>query len=125
MPSVIFAGNRSDVDEWLAAADVVALPSRWEGMSLAMLEAMARARSVVASNVSGAWDALGSDAGAIVPAEDARALGAALTERLLDRARAEAEGRAGRAQVEARYDLRQTTTAIANLYLELRQSRPG
>ena len=90
-----------------------------------MLEAMARARSVVASNVSGAWDALGSDAGAIVPAEDARALGAALTERLLDRARAEAEGRAGRAQVEARYDLRQTTTAIANLYLELRQNRPG
>ena len=125
MPSVIFAGNRRDVDEWLAAADVVALPSRWEGMSLAMLEAMARARSVVASNVSGAWDALGSDAGAIVPAEDARALGAALTERLLDRARAEAEGRAGRAQVEARYDLRQTTTAIANLYLELRQNRPG
>ena len=125
MPSVIFAGNRSDVDEWLAAADVVALPSRWEGMSLAMLEAMARARSVVASNVSGARDALGSDAGAVVPAEDARALANALTERLLDRARTEAEGRAGRAQVEARYDVRQTTAAIANLYLELVQNRRG
>ncbi len=59
------------------------------------------------------------------PAEDARALANALTERLLDRARTEAEGRAGRAHVEARYDLRQTTAAIANLYLELLQSRPG
>jgi glycosyltransferase involved in cell wall biosynthesis len=124
MPSVIFAGNRGDVDEWLAAADVVTVPSRWEGMSLAMLEAMARARGVVASNAAGARDALGSDAGAVVPAEDARALANALTERLLDRARADAEGVAGRAQVEARYDVRQTTAAIANLYLELLQSRP-
>ena len=36
------AGERDDVADWLAAADVVALPSRWEGMSLALLEAMAR-----------------------------------------------------------------------------------
>ncbi len=118
-PGVLFAGNRSDVGEWLAAADVVVLPSRWEGMSLAMLEAMACARSVVASDVSGVRDALGSDAGAIVPAEDAHALAGALADRLLDRARSDAEGRAGRTRVEAHHDIRQTATAITELYSEL------
>jgi glycosyltransferase involved in cell wall biosynthesis len=118
-PGVIFAGNRSDVSDWLAAADLVALPSRWEGMSLAMLEAMARGRSVVASDVSGVRDALTVDAGAIVPAEDARALADALATRLLDRAGTEAEGRAGRSRVEAHHDIRRTTEAVANLYAEL------
>jgi glycosyltransferase involved in cell wall biosynthesis len=125
IPGVSFAGNRSDVGEWLAAADVVALPSRWEGMSLAMLEAMACARSVVASDVSGVRDALGSDAGAVVPVEDAQALADALANRLLDPGRTETEGRAGRARIEASHDIRKTTEAIAKLYLELMPSRPA
>ena len=123
--NVVFAGNRSDVSDWLAAADVVALPSRWEGMSLAMLEAMARARSVVASDVSGARDALGDDAGAVVPVEDADAFANAVVERLLDPRRAEAEGRAGRARAEARHDIKRTNEAMANLYLELLQRLPA
>ena len=43
---------------WLAAADVVALPSRWEGMALTMLEAMATGCSIVATDVA-APEALG------------------------------------------------------------------
>ena len=55
---VRYVGRRTDVHEWLAAADVVVLPSRWEGMALSMLEALARARCVVASDVSGVRDVL-------------------------------------------------------------------
>ena len=118
-PGVVFAGARHDIPDWLAAADVVAAPSRWEGMSLAVLEALARARSVVAADSAGAAEALGSGSEAIVPVEDVRALAEALAERLRDPGLAEAEGRKGRERVERDYDVRRTLTNVAALYGEL------
>src|SRR5207249_3082155 len=46
---VVFLGHRTDIPELLAAADVFALPSLYEGSSLAVLEAMAAGRAVVSS----------------------------------------------------------------------------
>ncbi|HEX6574848.1 MAG TPA: glycosyltransferase [Gemmatimonadaceae bacterium] len=65
-------GERDDVDAVLDALDVYAVTSDSEGMSNAMLEAMARGLPVVSTDVSGAEDALGEDesgavAGIIVP----------------------------------------------------------
>ena len=54
---VRFAGDVEDVSPWLAAANVTVIPSRWEGMSLSLMEAMARARSVVATDVAGMAEA--------------------------------------------------------------------
>ena len=105
-PGVELVGSRKDVLDWYAAADVVVLPSRWEGMSLVPLEAMACSRSVVATDVSGAREAIGEDAGAVVPVDDLDAL-------------AEAEGHAGRSRVEASFDIRRTTESTAGVYAEL------
>jgi glycosyltransferase involved in cell wall biosynthesis len=113
---IVFAGLRSDVADWLAAADVVAAPSRWEGMSFAMLETMASGRSLVMTDVPGARDALGADAAGIVPRGDARLLAAAIIERLLDPALAAAEGSAARARVERFHDIRDATAGVAELY---------
>jgi glycosyltransferase involved in cell wall biosynthesis len=55
---VHFVGNREDVSHVLDSLDVFVLVSDSEGMSNAMLEAMARGRAVVSTNVSGADDAL-------------------------------------------------------------------
>jgi len=115
---VRLVGYRTDTGEWLAAADVVALPSRWEGMSLGMLEAMARGRSIVATDVPGALEAL-DDAGAVVPPEDPAALADAIAVRLLDPARAAAEGRRARQRAERAHDLATTTARIAEVYDEL------
>lgn len=115
---VLFAGWRTDVGDWLAAADVVAVPSRSDGMSVAMLEAMARGRAVVATDVGGAAEALG-EAGMLVPGEDASALAFALSARLLDPAGASASGHAARARAERFHDLTATTSAVAELYAEL------
>ena len=120
---VDLVGFQSDVRDWLAAADVVVLPSRREGMALAMLEAMARRRSVVATDVPGAREAIGDDAGAIVPIEDPALLAAALAERLENPELAAAEGAAARRRVEASFDVRWAAEATANLYADILAAR--
>ncbi len=109
-------GHRYDVRSWIAAADVVAVPSRREGMSLTLLDAMAAGRPVVATDVGGAREALLPAAGAVVPPEDAEALASALVERLVDPNVAAAEGRIARRRVEDMYDVRRRTAEVAELY---------
>jgi glycosyltransferase involved in cell wall biosynthesis len=94
LPGVSFTGARHDIVDWYAAADVVVLPSRWEGMALVPLEAMACERSVVGFDVEGVSECLGSsDPPALVPPEDVAALAAALVLRLTSRELCAQEGR--------------------------------
>jgi glycosyltransferase involved in cell wall biosynthesis len=119
---VELVGARDDVIDWLAAADVVIQPSRWEAMSLALLEAMARGRSVVVTDVAGMPEILADVDGAVVPVEAPEPLAAAIVERLVDPERAEAEGRENRRRVEG-FDLRRTTEAFASAYRDLLDGR--
>jgi glycosyltransferase involved in cell wall biosynthesis len=121
-PRVRLVGARDDPADWLAAADVVALPSRWEGLSLVMLEAMASARSVVATDVAGAGESLG-EAGAIVPVGQAEPLAAALAERLEDPELARREGAEARRRVERDFDLADVTARVAKLYEDVLERR--
>lgn len=117
VPQVVFAGRQLDVAPWFAAATVAVVPSRWEaGLSLVAMEAMARARSVVATAVSGMREGVGPGCGAVVPLDANEQLAAAITERLRDPELADREGEAGRRWVEDRYDLRRTTARMAALY---------
>jgi glycosyltransferase involved in cell wall biosynthesis len=106
-------GARDDVRSWLAAADVVVAPSRWEGLAYVVLEAMATGRPVVASDVAGMREALG-DTGAIVPTEDPQALADALADALKRR-----DGTGTRERIERLYDVRRSTQAMADLYAEV------
>jgi glycosyltransferase involved in cell wall biosynthesis len=83
MPSVICVGHQDDVRPWLSVADLVVIPSRWEGLSLTMLEAMAVGRSVISTDVAGARDVLRSSD--IVPTRSVPALVAATVDRLRSR----------------------------------------
>lgn len=121
--SVAFLGRRNDVSDWFAATDVVVQASSWEGMSLTMLEAMARGRSVVSTDVSGSREALHGKAGAVVPIGDSSSLAYAVTERLVRPELAEAEGRAGRRRVEELYDARRAAEATTKLYADILAAR--
>lgn len=116
---VEFAGATADVRPWLAATSVVAQPSRWEGMSLSLLEAMASSRSVVVTDVAGMREVVVEGSGAVVPPEDLEALARALIERLADPVRADSEGRAGRRRVVENHDRSVQHEQIAALYAEL------
>lgn len=118
-PDVLMAGASSAVDLWLSAADLVALPSRWEAASVLLLEAMASGRSVVAGRADGMLEALRGDAGAVVDAADPASLASALVTRLRDPELAAGEGAVGRARVQAEYDLAVTTARVADLYDEV------
>lgn len=76
---VTFAGSRRDMPEQLRLAAVVALPSWAETTPLALLEAMAAGRAIVATNLPGICEILANEREALlVPPGDAPALAAAL-----------------------------------------------
>ena len=62
-----FPGQRQDVPALLAAADVVAVPSAWEGQPLIVQEALRAGRPLVASRVGGIPDLTGPDGAVLVP----------------------------------------------------------
>lgn len=119
LEGVSMVGGRTDVRTWLAAANVVAIPSRWEGMSLVPLEAMACARSVVATNVAGIGDSVPPNAGAIVPPDDGAALVEAVVRRLTDPHLADDEGWNARSHVEAHHDAARSARELSRVYLRL------
>ncbi len=113
---VTFLGRVDDVRPLLAAADVVAMPSRHEGLGVAALEAMAAGRPVVASDVGGLPEALGPDAGILVRAEDVQALRAALQDVLRDGERSARLGIAARARVRAGFAMAGVAQAMVGVY---------
>jgi glycosyltransferase involved in cell wall biosynthesis len=110
---VRFLGFVPEVAQVLAAADVLALPSRTEGLPMAALEAMAAGVPVVASAVGSLPEVLGNGAGVLVPPGDVAALRLALEQLSAPDLRATIAGTA-RLRVESRYGV----AAMAQSYRE-------
>ncbi|MCW2792548.1 MAG: pimB, partial [Nocardioides sp.] len=120
---VTLVGARTDVPTWLTAANVVTAPSRWEGMALSPLEAMASARSLVATDVVGIEGSVPPSAGVLVAPGHATELADALVARLADPELADAEGRQGRAHVAANFDASGSVDTMAAVSLRLAGTR--
>lgn len=119
LANVRFLGTRRDVPDLLAAMDLHAMPSLWEGLSIALLEALAAGLPVVASDVGGVSTVLGDAAfGIKVPPGDVPALAAALARSYARRAQRETLGREARLTVEERFSIDATVAKYAALYGE-------
>jgi glycosyltransferase involved in cell wall biosynthesis len=117
---VRFLGWRPDVADVLQAADVVTLPSRAEGLPLAVLEAMACARPVVATPVGGVPDAVVDEVtGLLVPPDDPHRLATAILRLLCDPDTAGRMGAAGRRRVEESFSLVGFASGVEAVYREL------
>jgi len=117
---VHFLGFVDDVKGVLANADLFVLPSLWEGLPIALLEAMSLGLPCVATAVDGTVRVIrdGED-GRLVPPKDSGALGTAIEATLKDRGDAEAMGRRGRARVGDHFDVHGRTRRLESLIEEL------
>jgi glycosyltransferase involved in cell wall biosynthesis len=114
--SVRLPGNRMDIDRFLRTADIFVLPSRWEGLPVALLEAMDSGLPVVATRVEGVEEVIQNSAqGLLVPPEDARALADSLKGLIADRELRESMGKGARARVRESY----TIDIMCEKYLSL------
>jgi len=123
---VRFLGYRSDVTTALAAFDVFVLPSLWEGMSNAILEAMAASKPVVATAVDGNVEqVVDGETGLLVPPADGDALAGALLKLARDRAKARRMGEAGRRRVEREFPVARMVASYLDLYARLLEEKAG
>lgn len=98
---VVFTGARRDVPSLLPVMDLFVCPSLYEGFGIAIVEAMAAGRSVIASAVGGIPEiVVHEDTGLLVPPGDAGALADAIVALLTHPDRALAMGARGRARAK-------------------------
>jgi glycosyltransferase involved in cell wall biosynthesis len=117
---VAFLGYREDVPALLRICDLFALPSYREGMPLTILEAMAAAKPVIASNVRGCREEVVEGVtGLLVEPGDVRGLAEAVRTLALAPERARAMGRAGRERAETAFDRRRVLAEEVDAYRRL------
>jgi glycosyltransferase involved in cell wall biosynthesis len=122
--SVRFAGAVPDARGLLAQSDALVVPSRSEGLPLAVLEALALGKPVVATRVGGIPEIVTDGAtGLLVPPEDPGAMAEALVRLLAEPALARALGAAGREVAGTRFAAAAMVRRTERVYLELAGGR--
>lgn len=121
LPGACFAGAmpHAELMALLERASIAVLPSRDEAMPMFILEAMARASCVIATDVGGIAAVLRDGRGVVLPAGDVAALAAALRRAMADTAWREALARKGRAAFDGEYSARAVYPRVEALWREV------
>ena len=123
-PALVFTGMRKDVAAILAAIDILALSSLWEGLPVILLEGMAAARPVVSTAVDGITGVvLPNETAFLTPVSAPSELAQACLRLIRDPQLARRMGEAGRRRVLERYSLDVMIDRISALYQELLRAK--
>ena len=118
--SVIFLGEREDVEALVCVLDIGVLSSAWEGLPNSILEYMAAGKPVVATNVGGCPElVLDGETGFLVPPGDPERMAAAIISLLSDRDMARRMGHAGLDRVKEHFSMEACVNATYRLYEDL------
>lgn len=114
-----FPGNIASLGDVYRAMDLFVLPSLWEGLSLALLEAMAAEIPVIATNVGGTRDVLGDDDrfGLIVSPKSVDAIADAIVHFISDKPTAGLRAAAAAQRVRTEHSVTSLASRLASLYL--------
>jgi glycosyltransferase involved in cell wall biosynthesis len=115
--AVTFAGWRENAAELMPAFDLMVVPSRWEGLGLVALEALARARPLVASAVDALPEIVEHQtSGLLVPEGNPDALAGAVRTLIDDPALGRVLARNGRNRVEREFSIERMVTSTLQVY---------
>ncbi len=115
---VLLAGAQNNVPTWLQSLDVFCLPSRAEGISNTILEAMASGLPVIATRVGGNPELVIDQAtGLLIPHSDARALAGAMAAHLDDQALRQRYAQAAYARAHQEFSIDTMVSRYTELYL--------
>jgi glycosyltransferase involved in cell wall biosynthesis len=125
-PYVTMTGFRKDIPEILAAVNILVMPSRWEGLPMALLEGMAMGKAVIASPVGGIPDVIedGAD-GLLVAAGDQEAWCMAIRRLIADRELRQQLGEKAQLTVQRHYSAEAVARAYESLYMGVLNSSVG
>ena len=117
-PEVIFTGTREDVPQVLAVMDIFVLPTCYrEGLGLAVIEAMAAGKPVVASNIGGISEAVEEGVnGILVPPNDAKALANAVISLFEDKEKLVRMGNEGQRICREKFSAGEMVSKIEEVY---------
>lgn len=120
---VLFLGARTDVSELLSAADIFVQPSLWEGLSIALLEALSAELPVVATRVEGVVDVVENEQSALLVApNDPAALAGAIDHLLADEPLRKQIAKAGKQIAEKKYTIDAMCQSYVGLIKELQHA---
>ena len=124
--AVVFEGFRNDIPDVLNAVDIFCLPSLWEGLPIALLEAMAMSKAVVATAVDGSAEILRNQQNSLtIPVRNEDALAETLSKLIDDKVWRRELGEQAKQTVTANYSAEKMTRQIEKLYLDvLHNSQP-
>lgn len=123
--SVSLLGYRNDVPDLLAASDMFINCSHWEGLPVAVLEAMSAGLPIVATRVGDVPQVLDERAGVLVPPKQPTALAAAIVALLDDPERMKAIREAAKQRVLCHYSPDAWAQELLQVYAEVIQSSHG
>ena len=119
-PTVRFLGFRRDVELLMDAADLLVMPSLWEGLPMVLLEAMARFRPAIATRVGGVPELIEDGiSGWLVEPGDPDALRERILNALAHQEELDEMGRKARMKIAADYSISSTAQRLLDLYGEL------
>lgn len=117
---VSFAGLRPDFRDWLPHFDLFVLPSLWEGVSFALLEAMAAGLPVIGTRAGGTPEViLENETGLLVPPGDPQDLARAIHQMAAETELRQRMGIAGRRRVESHFSAQNTQRMLEAIYNRL------
>ncbi len=117
---VVFTGSLANPLELINGSDIFVLPSVSEGLSIAILEAQALGKPVVATRVGGIPEVVeDGETGLLVPPRDPEALADAICTLLENPSRAQAMGERGRRTAQDRFSAETMVRAVERLYLDV------
>jgi len=123
---VHIVGFQDPVQPFLAALDLYVHPALMEGFGIAVVEAMAMGKAVVATTTGGLPEVVAQgETGLLVPPGDAESLAAAVVSLLEDKVRREQMGRNGKARAQDRFSLDASVMHMDQLYGEVLGAQKG